>query len=67
MGRANPQEQSGVREVLRPHREKRLHCWKDIWWRRLKSPGPGRPRKAATVTGAGTRSSRVKPAARRVL
>ena len=33
MGRANPQEKSGVREVLGPHREKRLHCWKHIWWR----------------------------------
>ena len=28
VGRANPQEQSGVREVLRPHWEKQFHCWK---------------------------------------
>ena len=67
VGRANPQEQSGVREVLGPHGEKRFHCWKDIWQRLLKPPGPGRPRKTATVAGAGTRSLRVKPGARCVL
>ena len=31
VGRANPQEHSGVQEVLGPHSEKWFHCWKDIW------------------------------------
>lgn len=31
VGKVNPQEQSGVQEVLGPHGEKRFHCWKDIW------------------------------------
>ena len=28
--KGEPQEQSGVREVLGPHGEKRFQCWKDI-------------------------------------
>ena len=55
MGRVNPQEQSGVREVLGPHGEKQSHSWKDIWWRLLKPPGPSRPQKAATFAGAGNK------------
>ena len=31
VGRVNPQEDSGVWEVLRPHGKKWFHCWKDIW------------------------------------
>ena len=30
VGRANPQEQSGVQEVLGPHGDKQFHCWKDF-------------------------------------
>ena len=63
VGRANPQEQSGVWEVLRPHAERSFHCWKGIWWRLLGPPGTSRPQKLATFTGAGTRSLRVKPGA----
>ena len=31
VGRANPQEQSGVQQILGPHRERWFHGWKDIW------------------------------------
>ena len=66
-GKGDTQEHSGVCEVLGPHGEKRFHCWKDVWGRRLKPPGPSRPQKAATFVGAGARLLRVKPGVRCVL
>ena len=40
VGRVNPLEQSGVQVVHRPHKEKRFHCWTDIWQKLCGHPVP---------------------------
>ena len=66
MGRANPQDQSGVQEVL-GHTGQSGSTTGRIFGRVLRPSGPSRPKKTATFVGARIRLLRVKPGARYVV
>ena len=66
VGRANPQEQSGVWEVLRPHRRSGSTAER-TFGRGCEATWAQQTPEMATFAGAGRRSLRVKPGARCVL